>query len=140
MGGKLSIYNQKIMENKTSIELDIAIYPKEAIIGASYVFIDRVFVYLDSKKKGAITVTLKNKNDEEDTKVTEGEFMNELLNYVHRLNISKYNKKIRESIVERALYSSVGNSLIDDEDDDFDDPLGIAVPWEEKYGGDEANK
>lgn len=127
---------KKTDKKELNISLDLSIYPKEAIMGTAYVFIDKVYVYLDIKEKGKIYVSLKNKDKDADIVVTEGEFMNELLNYVHRLNISKYNKKIRESMVERALYSSVGDNMFDDQDDDFEDPLGIAVPWEEKYGND----
>ena len=46
----------------------------------------------------------------------------------------------------RALYAASGEAHQDTgfdlgfpEDDDFlDDPLGIAVPWEEKYGADDS--
>lgn len=127
-------------EKKKIIEVDISIYPLEAIFGASYVFIDRAYIYLDSKQDGVIQVALQGKTDIFDDKTIAGEFMNELLNYVHRLNISKYNHVIRERVVERALYSSVGENLMDSDEEEFDDPLGIAVPWEEKYGDEKKNE
>src|SRR3989339_902529 len=100
------------MENKIKIKLDIGIYPLEAVYAACYMFIDRVYIYLED---------------------INGEFLNELLHCVYRINIAKNNKKIREYIVEKALFSAISQS--DNEDDlIFDDPLGIAIPWEEKYG------
>lgn len=112
-------------------DLNTKIYPKEAIYGACFVFIDRAYFFLDSKKKDEVTVEIKRKNTNDF--LNSGEFHNELLNFVHRINIAKQNKKIREYIVERALYSSIDNSS-DLDDEEFDDPLDIAVPWEEKYG------
>lgn len=119
------------------ILLNTKTYPKEAIVGASYVFIDRAYIFLDNPEKDSMAVSLKSKKNISEKKLEElkGEFHNELLNYVHRINIAKANKKIREYIVERALFASVENeSGSTGGDAGFDDPLGIAVPWEEKYG------
>jgi|SRR3989339_588027 len=121
------------------ISLNTKIYPKEAIFGACYVFIDRAYIFLDSRKKDEIEVSFKGKGGVSGKELEKlaGEFHNELLNYVHRINLAKANKKIREYIVERALYASIENESRKGEGDgqlEFDDPLGIAVPWEEKYG------
>lgn len=114
--------------------LKTSLYLKEVIVGACYVFIDRVYIHLDSKKKGEIIVEMSPKDnvDKKELEKIKGEFENELLVYAHRVNITKNTGKIRELIVERALYSSIDDS--DEESEAFDDPLGIAVPWEEKYG------
>jgi hypothetical protein len=65
----------------------------------------------------------------------EGEFSNELLNYTLRINLAKRNKSIREYIISQALLSAIGEEeAIEEDGTSFqDDPLGIAVPWEEKY-------
>jgi len=122
--------------NTTVIKVDIKIYPLEAIYGAAYVFVDRAYIFLDNPKKGMIEVSLKPKEGLNAKKSASlaGEFNNELLNYTLRLSLAKYNKKIREYIIERALYASVQS---DEQplDNELEDPLGIAVPWEEKYGG-----
>ncbi len=129
--------NNKIKTSKVSI--DTKLYPLEAIYGASSVFVDRVYIFLSNYKDKKLDVEFKVKEGEkkENLEKMEGEFMNELMNYVYRINIAKTNKKIREQIVQRALYSSIGDSLLsdeddeDDEDDDNDDPLGIKNPWNE---------
>ncbi len=124
--------------NTIKIEIDTKIYPLEAIYGASYVFIDRVYIFLDSKKINKIEISFKGKkkNSKKQLENLVGEFMNELLNYTLRINLAKTNKKIREYIVEQALFTAV-NTVEDDLSDNLgyeDDPLGIAIPWEEKYG------
>ena len=130
----------KTNDKTLNITLDTQIYSKEAIYGAAYVFIDRMYIYLDMKGKDKIEVVFKPKegSDKKKLEALKGEFQNELLHYVHRINLAKNNKKIRELIIERALYSSIeGDNL---ESDEFDDPLGIAVPWEEKYGDEKSKK
>ncbi|MCU0679633.1 MAG: His-Xaa-Ser system protein HxsD [Planctomycetes bacterium] len=129
-------------KNITSkINVDTKLYPLEAIYGAAYVFVDRAYIFLDSPEKDTVAVSLKPKDGLSGRKAAglAGEFQNELLNYALRLNLAKYNKKIREYIIERALYASV-QSDEENSDSEFDDPLGIAVPWEEKYGQPENKK
>lgn len=121
------------------IILNSKIYPQEAILNASYVFIDRAYIFLDSDAKTEnIRVSFKGKNklSEKQFKALKGEFMNELLHSSLRYQISKNNKKIREYIIGRALYSAFpASDLITTEKLDYQqDPLGIAMPWEEKYG------
>jgi His-Xaa-Ser system protein HxsD len=133
-------------ENELVISLNPKIYPLEAIYGTCYVFIDRAYLFLDGDLDKKVKVFLKGKkelNPEELEKLT-GEFKNELLNYSLRLSIAKNTKKIRETIVERALFSVLPHEkelkVIDRRPEQIDektieeDPLGIAVPWEEKYG------
>ena len=126
------------------IQLNPKIYPLEAILNASYTFIDRAYVFLDSNSKGnEIVVSLKGKQRLSPKKLEDlrGEFMNELLHCALRYKISKNNKKIREYIIGRALYSalpvSMEETILDEDSGKLDyqqDPLGIAIPWEEKYG------
>jgi His-Xaa-Ser system protein HxsD len=124
--------------------LDSKIYPTEAILNACYAFIDRAYIFLDSNSKAEdIIVSFKGKGrpSGKHLDMLRGEFMNELLHCALRCRISKENKKIREYIIGRALYSAspslkeeilLGSSS--KEPDYKNDSLGIAVPWEEKYG------
>ena len=133
---------KKISEKEAIFILNSAVYPLEAIYGASYIFIDKAYIFLDRRGKD-IEVVLRPKEASTVGQVESlaGEFTNELLNYILRINLSKENKKIRQYLVERALFSSVkeeegdgGSSLADLGYSFEEDPLGIAVPWEEKYG------
>ena len=66
------------------------------------------------------------------------DFLNELLNYSLRYQISKNNRKIREYIVGTALLSAMGGITKEESKENKEDwqkdTLGIAIPWEEKYG------
>lgn len=122
------------------IKLNPKIYPLEAILNACYNFIDRAYIFLDTDHKSEIIkVSLKGKNKLSQSRLEtlRGEFMNELLHCALRYQISKNNKKIREYIIGRALYSALPSSDLFTADEKLDyqeDPLGIAIPWEEKYG------
>ena len=122
------------------IKLNSKIYPLEAILNAAYSFIDRAYIFLDSGSKGAqIKVSLKGRGkiSKKQLEGLKGEFMNELLNCALRYAISRENKKIREYIVGRALYSFLPAedlARFDNKTNYREDPLGIAKPWEKKFG------
>jgi His-Xaa-Ser system protein HxsD len=124
------------------LELDEALYPKDAIYGAAYIFIDRCYVLLDRPKPGRISVRLKPKAGEK-TPLAElaGEFENELLGQAWRRLLVEENRRIVEAVTTQALAGAAGppglDDLLDLDDEEeeaaFDDPLGIAISWEEKY-------
>lgn len=133
------------------VELDEALYPKDAIYGAAYVFIDRCYVRLDRPAPGRISVRLKPKASVE-TPLADlaGELENELLGQAWRRLLVEENRRLVETVTTQALAGAAGPPGLDellemDVDDQaaFDDPLGIAMSWEEKYkkrkpkGGDE---
>lgn len=133
------------------VELDEALYPKDAIYGAAYVFIDRCYVRLDRPAPGRISVRLKPKASV-DTPLADlaGELENELLGQAWRRLLVEENRRLVETVTTQALAGAAGPPGLDellemDVDDQaaFDDPLGIAMSWEEKYkkrkpkGGDE---
>jgi len=124
-------------KNEIKFILDLKDYPLEAIYGAAYVFINKAYLFLDNKSSKKIEISLKGKNKltKKQLENLKGEFLNELLNYTLRVNLNKHNKKIREYIVNQALFSAFNEEEITQEDKlgYEDDPLGIAVPWEEKY-------
>jgi His-Xaa-Ser system protein HxsD len=118
------------------------VYPLEVIYQTAYIYIDRCYVLLSRPEKDQIAVRLKAKP--ECPKATfdalVGEFENELLAQVLRRKVAMRTEGAREAIIHRALFSAMPESLdlaLGDDDDDgdyLDDPLGIAVPWEEKFG------
>ncbi len=127
-----------IKNNTIKFSFNLKDYPLEALYGATYVFIDQAYLFLDSKNKRKIDVHLKGKKKLSNKKleILKGEFLNELLNYTMRVNLAKGNRKLREFTVGQALVSAYGNEEVvqKNEMQYQDDPLGIAVPWEEKYG------
>ncbi|MAF20828.1 MAG: His-Xaa-Ser system protein HxsD [Parcubacteria group bacterium] len=126
----------KIKDNTIKLVFDLQKNSLEAIYGAAYVFLDKAYLFLDSKNKNKIQVSLKSKKRLSSKKLEElrGEFLNEFLNYTVRINLAKYNKKIREYIISQALSSALTVEECEEDEVKYeDDPLGIAVPWEEKY-------
>ena len=131
-----------MQENKISFTLDSQIYPLEAIYSASYVFVDRVYVFLSKGKKNKkikITFKAKKKLNKKQLLDLKNEFHNELLDYVLRVEIGKRTKKIREAIVGAALVSSLPkerlvNNLEEEGNKNYkNDPLGIFETWEKKH-------
>ncbi|MDP3043534.1 MAG: His-Xaa-Ser system protein HxsD [bacterium] len=132
-------------KNQITFFLDSKLYPIEAIYGAAYVFIDRAYIFLDGDPQKEIIICLKGKKkmNFKELEGLQGEFYNELLNYLLRVKIAKRNKKVRDFIVGTALVSgsNIFDSSPDGSDNDYlDDPLGIAVPWEDKYKENTAKK
>ena len=141
-------------EQALTLTFNARVYPLDAVMSAAYTFLDRAYVLLDKDSTGTI-VRLWPKEGQ-DARPTEGDFVNELLNEALRLKIAKQNQQVREMVINRALFAATSTNVeeevldqaldsLDDLDDldldldgdnlDFlDDPLGIAVPWEEKYG------
>lgn len=130
------------------LEFDEGLYPKDAVYGAAYVFIDRCYVHLDRAGDRRIKVTLKAKKNmannmassDDLTKAWAGEFENELLGQAWRRMIIEENRPFIESLTARAISGAAGPPGLDEllamdigESTAFDDPLGIAMSWEEKY-------
>ena len=115
--------------NNIIFEIDLEIYPVESIISTSYLFLDDIYIFLDNPKDKRVKVSLtpKKKYNKKQLEILKQDFLNHLLSNVARIVAIKRNKKVKEFIVGRALFSAAGNPL---DDDYFDDPLDIDVPWE----------
>jgi His-Xaa-Ser system protein HxsD len=131
---------QTIVEGSLSVEFDEELYPKDAVYGAAYAFIDRCYVHLDRAGDKRIKVTLRAKRPGLDLSALAGEFQNELLGQAWRRQIVDENRALIEAITTKALAGAAGPPGLDDllatdigEASAFEDPLGIAMSWEEKY-------
>ena len=141
-----------IENNSVILNINAKVYALETVYSAAYVFLDRAYVLLDGDPEKDIIVKLKPKGNEDLEKLG-GEFFNELINYGDYKKRAEQTKSIREMLLQRALIAN-DPSLIEgsdnefeeildefeDDDDYLDDPEGIAIPWEEKYGKEEENK
>lgn len=141
--------NIKIEGDSVVLVVNPKLYDLETVYSASYVFLDRAYVLLDGDPKKEILVKLKPK-EKCDLEALGGEFFNELISYSDYKARAKQTKTIRETLLQRALLTNdpsvveqdpVDDALDDIDDDDYlEDPEGIAVPWEEKYGKKDENK
>ena len=132
------------------VELDEALYPLEAIYGAAYIFIDRAYVLLDRPSGGRVRVTLAAKKPAEandaQLRALVGEFGNELLSCAWRHQITQANRAMLEQVTSQAVAGAMGPPSLDDlakldfTGEALEDPLGIAMSWEEKYKKKQAEK
>ncbi|HOX44651.1 MAG TPA: His-Xaa-Ser system protein HxsD [Myxococcota bacterium] len=126
--------------------MDEKLFPRPVSVAAAYRFLDRCYIRLERAGKQHLIVQLKGKQ-----KITKAsleclaeEFQNELLHQLLRHQVAERTAGLRDAIVGRALFSAEpapteaaspgGDSAGPADMDYLDDPLGIAVPWEEKYG------
>jgi His-Xaa-Ser system protein HxsD len=111
------------------VKINPKIYPLEVIYSATYMLLDKAFIVIDGDPNKEIIIKIKPKNDNKQEDLV-NELNNELINYSVYKTQSEKNKDIRQTLIQRALLT---NGF---EDDTIDDPEGIAIPWEEKYGKD----
>lgn len=134
------------------LRLNTNIYPKESILTACYNFLDRAYIYLEKSGQDTVTVSFDlKKRPANPLRKNEGrlrrDFLDDLIHQTLRYEVSRNNKRIREMIIERALTSALpmpammgqgglspyAPETIPDEGY-LKDPLGIAIPWEKKFG------
>lgn len=130
-------------DGRAIVDLDSEIYPLEAVYGAAYVFIDRCYVLLDRPEPEKLRIVLAPKAPEADVvaqlRLLVGELANELLGAAWRHQITQANRAQIEAVTMQAIAGAMGPPSLDDlesfdfTDEAFEDPLGIAMSWEEKY-------
>ncbi len=123
-------------ENMVMVSVNPKIYPLDVIYSAAYVFLDRAYVMIDGDPQEEVIIELRPKDAKEDIEKLGGEFNNELLNYAAYKAQAEKNSAIRNMIVQRALLTNDPSLKVKvpGEESYIDDPEGIAIPWEEKYG------
>ncbi len=133
-------------KNLVRFDVDEKVFPRQVSVAAAYRFLDRCYVLLERAGRGKLAVSLKGKKKMARARLDElaDEFGSELLHQLMRHQVAAQTDGLREVLVGRALLSAEPVEAFDQEDalletddadlDYLDDPLGIAVPWEEKYG------
>lgn len=132
---------------RVAFTLSEELYPRDAVYGAAYLFVDRCFLFLARPSDDAIEVRLKPKQetDAAGLEALAGEFANELLNQVVRIRVGESNAQIREYYMAKAFFADSHQTSIDallaelDAEELEEDPLEISVPWEDSGEGDGLN-
>ena len=124
------------------VSADSTVYPLQALYGAAYTFIDRCYVFVDRPDPSKFRVTLSTKKpgaDEAMLRALAGEFANELISCAWRHQITQDNRNVIEQVTTQALSGAMGPPSLDElaafdfTEESFEDPLGIAMSWEDKY-------
>lgn len=118
--------------------VDEEVYPRDAVYGAAYLFVDRCFLFLSRPADRQVSVRIRPKvaTTPEALEDLAGEFGNELLNQLLRTRVSERTGKIREYVMARAFFSTPQSSSIDallaelDAEELAEDKLDIEVPWQ----------
>lgn len=111
------------------VSVNPKIYPLDVALSTAYVFTDRAYLLVDGDPSEEIIVQLRPKAKEDLEKLGR-EFNNELINYANYAVQSIKNARLRDAIMNRVLMTNT----VEEEKPWYDDPEGIAVPWEEKFG------
>jgi His-Xaa-Ser system protein HxsD len=142
--GRIMVPKVDTKSNSVAVKLDEAVFPRPVGLAAAYRFLDRCYVLLERLPKQQLHVRLKGKEplSAPALEALAGEFGNELLHQLLRHQVSERTESLRTIIAGRALVSAdtalsgadAAAAAPHDPLDFRDDPLGIAVPWEEKFG------
>ncbi|MBT3407264.1 hypothetical protein HN415_01130 [Candidatus Woesearchaeota archaeon] len=146
MQGNMEI-NKK--EGYVMLSVNPKIYPLDVVLSSAYIFTENNYLLVDGDPEEELVVELRPKDKKSDLKVLANEFNNELINYAsYAVQVIK-NDQFRTAMINRVLLTNSKEPTADEFDLDdkiepwvekdedkpwFDDPEGIAVPWEEKYG------
>ena len=119
------------------------LYPLDAVFAAAFTFLKDCWVVVDRADAARWRVVLTPKAAGADAAALEawvGGFANELLACAYRHRLAREHQATVEAVTADALAGALGPPSLDElEDFDFsneafEDPLGIAMSWEEKYG------
>jgi His-Xaa-Ser system protein HxsD len=138
---------QPLGDGAVAIELDGAVYPRDAVFAAAFTFVDRCWVHLDRAEGGRLAVTLRPKAAAPaGADRLAAELEDELAAEAWRQALAEESRALVERVTVAALGPATGSApagaasgdappLQDDllGADAFEDPLGIALSWEEKY-------
>lgn len=128
----------QLSEREIAFDIDEELYALDAVYSASYLFVDRCYVYLarPADKKIRVRLRAKEATTEEALDALAGEFANELLNSQLRFRLGRSTAAIREQYMARAFFGGQQSSTIADLLAELDaeelaeEPLEIPVPWE----------
>ena len=132
-----------------SLTIDTGVYPLELIKRTALSFTEFCYLHLEMPDDSHVKITMAPKRpNPEKALIVEllGELANELLNQALRDQLKKDTQGARELIVGRALYAAAGEDegfgtdldFLDEDDDDdfFDDPLGLGTSVEDESAAD----
>ncbi len=130
------------------VEISLKVHPTEAVLAAANILWSVCPVVLEKERPGRMVALMEVPRDQ-DPQVLRERFLRELLWETLRLKIAKRTESIRQLLLGRALLAAEPLDLDDDlswveegsqEGEYLDDPLGIAVPWEERFGDEESQE
>lgn len=127
--------------DRVELSLDDAAFPRDAVYAAAYTFIDRCYVRLDRGGSGGpLSIVLRAKTAGSlDGEALAAELREELEGQAFRQRLAEDGRELTAAI-NRSAFGAADPENLDDLLDPGDagsleDPLGIALQWEEKHAG-----
>jgi His-Xaa-Ser system protein HxsD len=125
-----------VATDRVELDLDAAVFPRDAVYGAAFAFIDRCYVRLDRAGEGRLGIVLRPKTAGSiDGEALAAEVQAELVAQAFRVRLAEDGRELTAAIVASAFGPAGGPAIDDLASSDaisLDDPLGIALAWEEK--------
>jgi His-Xaa-Ser system protein HxsD len=90
-------------EDCLTLTLSTAMYPREALLRACYIFTDRCYLFLQPHGTDQVCVRFRKRRQSADMDKIAGDFSNELLNQALRYSIASETRTVRELIVTQAF-------------------------------------
>jgi hypothetical protein len=123
---------------RVEVSFDEGELPRDAVYAASFAMIDRAWVHLD-RADGKLTIALRAKRGDADLAALVADLEAGLHAEAWRLRTLEEGRGTIDAIVTRAFGGPDEASLdtllgAEEGEGAFEDPLGIALTWEEKYG------
>jgi His-Xaa-Ser system protein HxsD len=122
------------------LRVDAAAHPVAAVYGAAFLFLDRCWVLLDKPDAGHVRVTLTPRTAKAiDLEALAGEFAEELVSSTFRAAIAADTRSMINAAIARAHGGGDAPPSLDElssyefSKEAMEDPLGLAVSWEEKH-------
>ena len=139
---------------KTEFSIDKKVFGRETVLRTCYRFTGDYHIDLTSPEEDIwhVAMVSSQSGKDMDSRQLEGEFRNLLIDEAFRESLTEKTRTIKEIFVAKALFGAdappaerlagageqTDFSFIEEEMDNYlEDPLGIAVPWEEKQAGKE---
>jgi His-Xaa-Ser system protein HxsD len=122
--------NLKIKDDHAIFSVNPKFYSLDTVYAASYILMDRAYIFLDGDPEKEILVEIRQKENE-DLRRLVYDFNNELLNYALYARQSEKNRYIREAILQRVILVNDPNLYTNQVNNDVDDPEKISEVWEE---------
>jgi His-Xaa-Ser system protein HxsD len=128
--------------DRVELDLDDGAFPRDAVYAAAFTFIDRCYVHLEHPSDGHTSIGLRPKaagapgaSGPFDAESVAAELQNELLAQTWRQRLAEQGRELTASI-NAGAFGGGGDPLAAGEDAPFDDPLGIALAWEQQKAPD----
>jgi len=140
--------NKKTEKKSFKISLPLNRYSQEVVELSCYKFLDIFyFKFSGDNKKITVEAFLRDDKQKITKKDFEKDFYTELNHNLVRTKIARENKNLREMVVFKTFFSALPEdekerAILESEVDNlkFEDPLGIAIPWEQKHGKKKSKK